>query len=1256
MSDTDDDQSLKDILVEAIEKKGFVSTFQTTKPSPCFTEKLLDGIISEKVVRDELNNSRTRKSYGSMDLLVDFCMGRGRKLFCMIVLAWPDSKIVPPLKFLMEHKYEDKKLSAQIRKDGSCPWFTDAKLLDPVWKKFAKSRILELQWQFLIPVFSTEEEDYTFAQDVVLPFVKLETGGKVLGGTFSTVHKIRIPPGHFIDKNSNGNEETRVFALKEIRPPPEEVERIDDSWSNEVGVMKKMNSPEKGDQIVRCLSAFTRGTAPEKQYFLILEWANGGSLEDLFNQHQRPVLSENLAKQTITQLHSLSEALRATHGRKIRHGDLKPGNILRFDPCDDNIIGTLKIGDWGLAKLHSTATSMRDEQGLHTTTKYGTALYEAPEVELGEVKLLGRQYDVWSMGILALEVTIWLLYGRNGVHKFRKDAQVGHGGRSPGYEYTTRQGRHTAKVLPVIDQWMGHLSKDPRCSPESALGALLGLVKGRLLVVELSTERGNTKYIRDTAWEASDRRAQLRGPSTPTIAVTQAPPTPGLLVTRATNNAEDKAPRPTQRYRATSEELVIKLEEEVLDDEDRAQDYWLPAGEGLPVPNFIQNYRHQPDGRLNSTPRSMLTSQDTTYPSSSLSRLSVQDRQLLDSEWNIHDDSHFALKVLSRIDGLGPSALPELRAPATLCDTCQELDFFRTLGFSVEYDFFDLELRSKQCDLCALFWNTAQRQPGATPASIRFDRVQSYLVMNNAGLPVLSLYQDNGRDMATSGKFQPGLPRLPKPGSSAQFEILKEWLRECDESPHHSSCKAPVITSERMPTRLIDVGKDGDEVVHLWEPGRADSAEYLALSHPWGREPHFVSNISNVESHKGGISMKDLPATFRDAILITRALGKQHLWIDSICIIQGPGGDFEAEAARMETVFSSAYCVLAASRAYNQVDGFLGPYQDRDYVTMLNGPRRQQFYICENIDAFDAHVLGGHLHKRGWVLQEHALARRTVFFTEHQMYWECGDGVRCETLGKMSNNLAAFLGDPNFPNIIMSASQGEKIIRFQNLYKTYSSLGFTQPQDRPIAMDGIQSRLLKAFGSRGGYGILDEDIKTGQRGLLRRSLLWYRPHDMDLKPIDFPHGKDSVPPPSWSWMAYTGDIDFLELNFGKIEWKEVQSPWSGDKGATAPIIDTDNRWALLGKARTIIGGAKAAALSGRLSYDVSESSQQDDIRCVVLGVEHGGQNVDSRQHYCMLVAPAEWRPLGTAQTYKRIGAGYMLGKHVDKKGLEIRII
>ena len=185
-----------------------------------------------------------------------------------------------------------------------------------------------------------------------------------------------------------------------------------------------------------------------------------------------------------------------------------------------------------------------------------------------------------------------------------------------------------------------------------------------------------------------------------------------------------------------------------------------------------------------------------------------------------------------------------------------------------------------------------------------------------------------------------------------------------------------------------------------------DSLKYLALSHPWGEKPPwFCTFSSNVDEYKKEIKVAKLTSTFRDAVRITRELGFQYLWIDSICIIQkdeSGAGDFEQESLHMEHVFSSAYCVLAASSAESQSDGFLNDREGshREFVTFKR-EGKDPFYVCQFIDDFNEHVLNGPLNKRGWVMQERVLAHRTIYFTNKQTYWECGEGVRCETLTKM---------------------------------------------------------------------------------------------------------------------------------------------------------------------------------------------------------------------------------------------------------------
>lgn len=251
-----------------------------------------------------------------------------------------------------------------------------------------------------------------------------------------------------------------------------------------------------------------------------------------------------------------------------------------------------------------------------------------------------------------------------------------------------------------------------------------------------------------------------------------------------------------------------------------------------------------------------------------------------------------------------------------------------------------------------------------------------------------------------------GLPKLPNIATPNYFKVLCQWLENCNK---HAQCSLNRPASTRIPTRLINVSEKASRKIFLcetvsWEAQQTECSRYIALSHPWGDEKsndHFCTTSKNIRDRvENGILVDNLPDTFKHAVKVTKELGIQYLWIDSLCIIQGDDGDFKDEAQHMESVFSSAYCVIAASRATGTSAGFLRKRRDRKFVK-LEIPPGNPFYICEAIDDFQQDVIDGALNKRGWVLQERALARRTIYFTETQTYWECGGGVRCETLTKM---------------------------------------------------------------------------------------------------------------------------------------------------------------------------------------------------------------------------------------------------------------
>lgn len=247
--------------------------------------------------------------------------------------------------------------------------------------------------------------------------------------------------------------------------------------------------------------------------------------------------------------------------------------------------------------------------------------------------------------------------------------------------------------------------------------------------------------------------------------------------------------------------------------------------------------------------------------------------------------------------------------------------------------------------------------------------------------------------------MQLGLPRLPTPGGKVHVQLLRNWLEDCDNE--HQNCK--ISASPTLPKRLLAVGQKESDSIRLCEdhlPSLTD-VKYIALSHRWGDGPHFCTTTSNLAQFKQAIRFADLPKTFQDAVTMSRALSVGYLWIDSLCIVQGPGGDFNEQAKLMQDVFSQAYCVVAASSSTGQGDGFLRRSEEQPESLSIPGKDGTIIHIGRFMDDFNSDVLESQLNRRGWVLQERALARRTIYFTDKQTYWECGMGVRCETMTKM---------------------------------------------------------------------------------------------------------------------------------------------------------------------------------------------------------------------------------------------------------------
>ncbi|KAH8901702.1 HET-domain-containing protein, partial [Thozetella sp. PMI_491] len=578
-------------------------------------------------------------------------------------------------------------------------------------------------------------------------------------------------------------------------------------------------------------------------------------------------------------------------------------------------------------------------------------------------------------------------------------------------------------------------------------------------------------------------------------------------------------------------------------------------------------------------------------PSSSTEDNENQHRKLLDNDWEYKADNEFARKILEKIDW---SAFRPQNTNAELCDNCRRIDIWAN-GFRLSQEVAQLKETARICDLCRLFYQTALSYNPYGQGKIEFHRIESAFKVGPDGLPVISIYADPESQMIPPKPAQLGLPVLPEQCSDIQTKIMIEWLRTCDET-HHCLSAEGKRGDNALPTRVLDVGDANTPTLCLVEGNGKRSGRYVALSHCWGRvdeSRRFCTFKHNIDEFRQHISYERLPPTFRDAVRATRALGIRYLWIDSLCIIQNDEEDWEVESRRMEDVFSSAYCTLAASSANSSDEGFFRQREPRPCIKIDTD--RGDFYVCKAIDNFHTDVEEGVLNKRGWVLQERALSRRSIHFTSTQIYWECGEGVHCETLAKLLNPKASFLGDSDFPNSALKYFKGGRIMFFQSIYERYSSLGFTRHEDRPIAIAGLEKRLARTFETRGGYGVFDN--------YLQRGLLWQRASDSSLSRIQYP-GDRHVP--SWSWMAFRGPIKYMEIPFDGAAWsQDLESPfvsgtegWDGRHwGADQSTRPTD----LMAHARKLT--MERVEMLKRLIFDDPQQYEADTLRCIVVGTE-----------------------------------------------------
>ncbi|KAH6886271.1 hypothetical protein B0T10DRAFT_79058 [Thelonectria olida] len=422
--------------------------------------------------------------------------------------------------------------------------------------------------------------------------------------------------------------------------------------------------------------------------------------------------------------------------------------------------------------------------------------------------------------------------------------------------------------------------------------------------------------------------------------------------------------------------------------------------------------------------------------------------------------------------------------------------------------------------------------------------------------------QGDQKGDATDSRLRPELGRIPhahqlggRTDSNGAWAQMSSWMDNCLK--HHPNCARKHSERDFVPTRLVDVGPHNgkwppDTVRVVVTEERHKHSPYVTLSHCWGKDP-FVNLVEDNfdEFTTSGVSWEQIKSNqnFVDAILVARKLKTRFIWIDSLCIIQEPrfdteaerltfeknkkrkgDSDFSKEGKTMHKVYRNSYLNISAAASPDKNGGL---FKARDYDDLRRiipeqyVPRKSTVLfknhkwraVADKI--YEEGLLNKILYTRGWVFQERMLSPRLLHFSTNQIFWECSTITAPESIPTgLPLPLDAPVAAPDrqwrlrLQQAALSVrSIGDSSIEtfWRIAVRAYTSCDLGQEKDKLIAIWGVAKLVRDA---------LREDFAAGLWSLgLVEQLCWRVANDRAQRPPAL------AAFPSWSWMSVRGAIE-----------------------------------------------------------------------------------------------------------------------------------
>ena len=224
--------------------------------------------------------------------------------------------------------------------------------------------------------------------------------------------------------------------------------------------------------------------------------------------------------------------------------------------------------------------------------------------------------------------------------------------------------------------------------------------------------------------------------------------------------------------------------------------------------------------------------------------------------------------------------------------------------------------------------------------------------------------------------------------------IIYGWLERCQQL-HGPVCR-PEYWDELRHIRLVDV------VSRQIVPYPADHpCDYIALSYVWG-------NVIQ-QSYTLGSRVERVPQTIEDAMAVVKTLGKKYLWVDSLTIDQSDNSHKEAQIKLMSIIYRGAWATIvslsgrSASSGLPRVNASDKTFSDVVFPQPCANFRGVR--IVSTMPTLAQQMKLSRWATRAWTLQEALLSPRCLYFTQHQVYFQCNTHQCCEALDDANSHI-----------------------------------------------------------------------------------------------------------------------------------------------------------------------------------------------------------------------------------------------------------